>query len=96
MFKRLLSNLILSLLVITAVPRINFNAGEEAKNNSLQAKNNAQEVQLCYRWVSGYSRRDGTYVRGYWRDNSNDGYLYNNANYIGLNGHRRRRSLFDW
>ncbi len=41
------------------------------------------------KWVDSYSRRDGTYVTGHYRDTSNDGNPYNNANYLGYNRHRR-------
>jgi len=36
-------------------------------------------------WIEGYSRKDGTYVSGHYRDTSNDGNPYNNANYLGYN-----------
>ena len=39
------------------------------------------------KWVDGYSRGDGTPVRGYYRDTSNDGQSWNNANNNGYNGH---------
>lgn len=42
-------------------------------------------VQAEIKWVNGYYRMDGTPVRGYYRDTSNDGNPYNNANYLGLN-----------
>jgi len=61
----------LSLILVSGI--INYNAGEEAKDNK----------QICYRWVNSYFRRDGTYVSGYYRDTSNDGDPYNNANYLG-------------
>jgi len=37
------------------------------------------------KYVSPYIRSDGTYVGGHYRDTSNDGNYYNNANYIGDN-----------
>lgn len=37
------------------------------------------------KWVNSYSRSDGTQVSGHYRDTSNDGNSYNNANYLGLN-----------
>ena len=40
------------------------------------------------KYIDGYSRRDGTYVTGHYRDTSNDGVRENNANYLGLNGRR--------
>ena len=36
-------------------------------------------------YIESYTRRDGTYVSGHYRDTSNDGNKYNNANYLGLN-----------
>ena len=35
--------------------------------------------------INGYYRSNGTYVSSHWRDTSNDGYEYNNANYLGWN-----------
>lgn len=40
------------------------------------------------KYISGYSRRDGSYVSGHYRDTSNDGNPYNNASYLGYNRHR--------
>jgi opacity protein-like surface antigen len=40
---------------------------------------------FAIKYISGYSRNDGTYVSGHYRDTSNDGNSYNNANYLGLN-----------
>lgn len=40
---------------------------------------------FAYKYVDGYTRSDGTYVSGHYRDTSNDGNSYNNANTIGLN-----------
>lgn len=37
------------------------------------------------KYVNSYSRKDGTYVSGHYRDTSNDGSPYNNANYLGYN-----------
>jgi hypothetical protein len=37
------------------------------------------------KYISGYSRSNGTYVRGHYRDTSNDGNSYNNANTLGYN-----------
>lgn len=37
------------------------------------------------KYISGYTKKDGTYVSGHYRDTSNDGNPYNNANYLGLN-----------
>lgn len=37
------------------------------------------------KWVNGYSTRSGQYRSGHFRDTSNDGNPYNNANYLGLN-----------
>ena len=42
-------------------------------------------AQAEINWVHGYYRTDGTPVRGYYRDTSNDGNPYNNANYLGYN-----------
>ena len=71
-----ISKIILLLAIISSVSSyiINYNAAKEAKSPI-----------LAYRYVSGYFRTDGTYVRGYWRDTSDDGYKYDNADYLGLN-----------
>ena len=37
------------------------------------------------KYVKGYNRSDGTYVSGHYRDTSNDGNPYNNANALGYN-----------
>ena len=37
------------------------------------------------KYVGGYYRSSGTYVSGHYRDTSNDGNPYNNANYLGYN-----------
>ncbi|MDP8259647.1 MAG: hypothetical protein P9L96_01375 [Candidatus Gygaella obscura] len=47
--------------------------------------NLASSVFAATKWISGYSTRSGQYRSGHFRDTSNDGYLYNNANYLGLN-----------
>lgn len=33
-------------------------------------------------YVSGYSRSDGTYVQGHYKDTSHDGNPYNNRKYV--------------
>jgi len=43
------------------------------------------ESSYAYKWVNDYFRRDGTYVSGHFRDTSNDGNSYNNANTLGMN-----------
>ena len=43
------------------------------------------EAFCAIKWVKGYSRRDGSYVSGAYRDTSGDGNPYNNANYNGYN-----------
>ena len=42
-------------------------------------------AQPAFAYKYSYNRKTS---KGYWRDNSNDGNFYNNANYIGLNGYR--------
>lgn len=37
------------------------------------------------KYQKGYSRKDGTYVSGHYKDTSGDGNPYNNANYLGYN-----------
>ena len=37
------------------------------------------------KYIKPYIRSDGTSVSGHYRDTSNDGNLYNNANYLGWN-----------
>jgi len=37
------------------------------------------------KYISGYTKSDGTPVRGHYRDTSNDGNPYNNASYLGYN-----------
>jgi len=44
-----------------------------------------KEAQARVRYIKGYSRSNGTYVRGHYRDTSNDGRAYNNANNNGWN-----------
>jgi hypothetical protein len=39
----------------------------------------------AYKYISGYTRQDGTYVSGHWRDTSNNGNTWDNANKIGMN-----------
>lgn len=45
----------------------------------------AAESAYAIKYVNGYSRSDGTYVSGHYKDTSGDGNEYNNANYLGLN-----------
>jgi hypothetical protein len=40
------------------------------------------------KYINPYIRTDGTSVSGHYRDTSNDGNPYNNANYQNMNGHR--------
>lgn len=37
------------------------------------------------KYIGGYTRSNGTYVSGHYRDTSCDGNPYNNANYLGYN-----------
>jgi len=37
------------------------------------------------KYVGSYTRSNGTYVSGCFKDTSHDGNPYNNANYLGLN-----------
>ena len=37
------------------------------------------------KYINGYTRTDGTYVSGHYRDTSNDGVKWNNANELGYN-----------
>lgn len=37
------------------------------------------------KYIDGYYRSNGSYVSGHYRDTSNDGNPYNNANYLGWN-----------
>lgn len=45
----------------------------------------AADSALVVKYVNGYTKRDGSYVSGHYRDTSNDGNQYNNANYLGYN-----------
>jgi len=47
--------------------------------------NMVADASAAIKYISGYSRSNGTYVRGHYRDTSNDGNPYNNANYLGYN-----------
>lgn len=40
---------------------------------------------FAIKYINSYNRRDGTVVSGHYRDTSNDGNPYNNANYLGYN-----------
>ena len=40
---------------------------------------------FAIKYINSYTRSDGTYVSGHYRDTSNDGNPYNNANYLGYN-----------
>lgn len=42
-------------------------------------------AQAEIKYVGGYSRSDGSWVSGGWRDTSNDGVKWNNANELGYN-----------
>ena len=45
-----------------------------------------RDLQIAgIKYINGYYRSDGTHVRGHFRDTSNDGIQYNNANYLGYN-----------
>ena len=49
-------------------------------------------VGFCtVRYIDPYIRGDGTIVRGHYRDTSNDGYKWNNANELGYNGYHSGR-----
>lgn len=48
----------------------------------------ATNVYAEIRYINSYARQDGTIVSGHYRDTSNDGNPYNNANYLGYNRHR--------
>ena len=43
------------------------------------------DASAAIKYINGYYRSSGTYVRGHYRDTSNDGNPYNNANYLGYN-----------
>lgn len=45
----------------------------------------ANEASAAIKYIGGYTRSSGTYVGGHYRDTSNDGNPYNNANYLGYN-----------
>ena len=47
--------------------------------------NMVADASAAIRYISGYTRSNGTPVRGHYRDTSNDGNPYNNANYLGYN-----------
>jgi hypothetical protein len=42
-------------------------------------------AQAEIKYISGYTRSDGTSVSGHYRDTSNDGVKWNNANELGYN-----------
>jgi len=45
-----------------------------------------RDLQIAQiKYISSYYRSDGTAVSGHYRDTSNDGNPYNNANYLGYN-----------
>ena len=37
------------------------------------------------KWVDGYYKSNGSYTSGHYRDTSNDGNPYTDANYLGYN-----------
>jgi len=45
----------------------------------------ASDASAAIKRIKGYTRRDGTRVQSHYRDTSNDGNRYNNANYLGYN-----------
>ncbi len=45
----------------------------------------ASDAHAAIKYINGYSRSNGTYVSGHYRDTSGDGNPYNNANYLGYN-----------
>lgn len=45
-----------------------------------------------YDYVNSYYTNDGEYRSGHYRDTSNDGYSYNNANTLGYNDNSRSRA----
>ena len=53
-------------------------------------------AQASIRRIAGYSRRDGTWVSGHYRDTSNDGYSYNNANTLGYNNNKSNTNALDF
>jgi len=44
-----------------------------------------EDADATVKYVQGYTRSNGTSVSGHYRDTSNDGNPYNNANYLGYN-----------
>ena len=46
---------------------------------------NVSSANATIKYVSGYTRSDGSYVSGHYKDTSCDGNPYNNASYLGLN-----------
>lgn len=40
----------------------------------------ATDKAFAASWVNGYQKKNGTWVKGHWRDTSNDGYQWNNVN----------------
>jgi len=47
----------------------------------------AAKGYCAVKYINGYTRNNGTYVSGHYRDTSNDGYSYNNANNLGYNSY---------
>lgn len=45
-------------------------------------------------YINGYTRSNGSYVSGHYRDTSNDGNPYNNANYLGYNNRHRPEGIY--
>jgi len=45
----------------------------------------ATDGYCAIKYISGYTRSNGTSVSGHYRDTSCDGNPYNNANYLGYN-----------
>lgn len=43
------------------------------------------ESAFAVRYVNGYTKSNGSYVSGHYRDTSNDGNSWNNANELGYN-----------
>ena len=44
-----------------------------------------KEAEATIRYINGYTRSNGTSVSGHYRDTSNDGNSWNNANTLGYN-----------
>jgi len=42
-----------------------------------------EESEAEVKYVQGYTRSNGTYVSGHYKDTSGDGSRYNNAEYLG-------------